>query len=594
MKQASYVKDILALRGPWKTALQPTACLKKQQSKSFHALPVRASQRMKDAWMDNGCLQSLVLPPNSKLQIMWSVIGSLFIVWDLITIPLELFDIQHMINFLVTVGKFSFEYWVIDMPLHLIFGVEIDGRLHGGLRAVQYGYFRSWFTIDCIVISVDAALIALQDIQGTIALVLRQEVKNIGHDRLGYLPEKLELFKQLVTDTPLQDPLLQVRDLKSKQGCTDAQPLYRMEPEGGDQAVYDGTRGLYQSQQGSHFNQNCGDYPTNALTMPLARRHENATQPDNRNQTTTGNHPKSLAESSPVRSARYLRTLRLLRLIRLLRVAKLQQELTLLANNFLSAYAFMVMKVVSGLLMILAVNHLIACCWYGLARWTLEESSGGSWLTNAGVDTEDFANAYAFSIHWSLTQFTPATNNIAPVNFYERFFAVWVILLAMGTFSSFISSITTTVSTMRASRAEEFKNHSLLVRFFTERNLSVDLFGKVSENLKKQGAYGIRLRETDVRLLKGVPDRLKVVLHEEMFKSSLMSLGFWRHWRHPDDEAFCRQVCHLAMQEHVATPGADAFTPGQECEEVYIIEAGSMNLGPLLNLALVLFQLLEA
>ena len=44
-----------------------------------------------------------------------------------------------------------------------------------------------------------------------------------------------------------------------------------------------------------------------------------------------------------------LRTLRLLRLLRLLRVAKLQQALTLLANRFLSAHAFMVMKVVAGL-----------------------------------------------------------------------------------------------------------------------------------------------------------------------------------------------------------------------------------------------------
>lgn len=43
-----------------------------------------------------------------------------------------------------------------------------------------------------------------------------------------------------------------------------------------------------------------------------------------------------------------LRTLRLLRLLRLLRVAKLQQALTLLANRFLSAHAFMVMKVVAG------------------------------------------------------------------------------------------------------------------------------------------------------------------------------------------------------------------------------------------------------
>ena len=38
----------------------------------------------------------------------------------------------------------------------------------------------------------------------------------------------------------------------------------------------------------------------------------------------------------------------MLRLLRLLRVAKLQQALTLLANRFLSAHAFMVMKVVAG------------------------------------------------------------------------------------------------------------------------------------------------------------------------------------------------------------------------------------------------------
>ena len=50
---------------------------------------------------------------------------------------------------------------------------------------------------------------------------------------------------------------------------------------------------------------------------------------------------------------------------------------------------------------------------------------------------------------------------------------MWVILLAMGTFSSFISSITATVSTLRASRSEQFKHHSSLVRFFNERQLAL-------------------------------------------------------------------------------------------------------------------------
>ena len=35
------------------------------------------------------------------------------------------------------------------------------------------------------------------------------------------------------------------------------------------------------------------------------------------------------------------------------------------------------MKIVSGLLMILAVNHVIACCWYGLGKWPLGDSIQG-------------------------------------------------------------------------------------------------------------------------------------------------------------------------------------------------------------------------
>ncbi|CAE7421219.1 per1 [Symbiodinium pilosum] len=258
-------------------------------------------------------------------------------------------------------------------------------------------------------------------------------------------------------------------------------------------------------------------------------------------------------EGSPVRSARYLRTLRLLRLLRLLRVAKLQQELTLLANNFLSTYAFMVMKVVSGLLMILAVNHIIACCWYGLGRWMLR--------------LQLQSRALGLSV----------TASSLCIDSAGRFFAVLVILLAMGTFSSFISSITTTVSTLRSAREEQFKKHSFLVRFFNERNLSIELYGKVNDILRKQGAYDIRLKEDEVQLLSGVPERLKVHLHEEMFLLPLMSLRIWRYWKNEDDEPFFWQVCHLAMCEHIATPGQDAFMPGTECGQVYIIEAGSMG-----------------
>ena len=43
------------------------------------------------------------------------------------------------------------------------------------------------------------------------------------------------------------------------------------------------------------------------------------------------------------------------------------------------------MKIVSGLLMILAVNHVIACCWYGLGKWPLGDSIQGLCILGSHV-----------------------------------------------------------------------------------------------------------------------------------------------------------------------------------------------------------------
>ncbi|OLQ09306.1 hypothetical protein AK812_SmicGene7098 [Symbiodinium microadriaticum] len=114
----------------------------------------------------------------------------------------------------------------------------------------------------------------------------------------------------------------------------------------------------------------------------------------------------------------------------------------------------------SYLALMLAVNHLIACFWcpllawynllYGIGVWSKDSRLRDSnWLERSDVDEHRGR---------SLTQFTPSTNPIAPANTWERFFAIWVILLAMA------CSVAACV---------------LPPEFFMERNLSVDLFTKV-------------------------------------------------------------------------------------------------------------------
>ena len=53
------------------------------------------------------------------------------------------------------------------------------------------------------------------------------------------------------------------------------------------------------------------------------------------------------------------------------------------------------------------------------------------------------------SLHWSLTQFTPSTQNIAPQNAPERCFAIVVLLAGLMTLSSFVSGVTNAVQTLR-------------------------------------------------------------------------------------------------------------------------------------------------
>lgn len=63
--------------------------------------------------------------------------------------------------------------------------------------------------------------------------------------------------------------------------------------------------------------------------------------------------------------------------------------------------AFNIHKFLPGLTMILAINHIIACCWYGIGSLSFD---GKSWILLAEIESAGFAEAYAASIHWALTQ----------------------------------------------------------------------------------------------------------------------------------------------------------------------------------------------
>lgn len=119
----------LQMRKAWTIGLQEASLLHRNRNYRISNHASNSTLRMRDVLKDPSILQSCVLGPRNFIQLIWSFAGSLFILWDLITIPLQLFDIPAFIRFLENFGMVTFIFWILDMPTHLIFGREIKGKV---------------------------------------------------------------------------------------------------------------------------------------------------------------------------------------------------------------------------------------------------------------------------------------------------------------------------------------------------------------------------------------------------------------------------------------------------------------------------------
>lgn len=86
---------------------------------------------------------------------------------------------------------------------------------------------------------------------------------------------------------------------------------------------------------------------------------------------------------------------------------------------------------------------------------------------------------YTTSLHWSLTQFTPASMEVVPTNAPERTYTSCVIIFALVIFSSFVSAITGSVTALQQARERSLRNQMLLRRYLSERGVSTALVFRI-------------------------------------------------------------------------------------------------------------------
>merc|ERR1719221_2599538 len=102
-----------------------------------------------------------------------------------------------------------------------------------------------------------------------------------------------------------------------------------------------------------------------------------------------------------------------------------------------------------------------------------------NWVDVGGVAGSDVFYLYATSLHWSLTQFTPASVDISARNPWERLFSVLVLLFAMLVFSSMVASITSAMAALRSLQGNQMRQFWLVRRYLRQRRICSSLSKRI-------------------------------------------------------------------------------------------------------------------
>ena len=203
--------------------------------------------------------------------------------------------------------------------------------------------------------------------------------------------------------------------------------------------------------------------------------------------------------------------LRLVGFVRLSRTVGIYRYLNVVIAYIRSGVLQTLFRMLVKLAFIALINHWIACGWVLLGLRT-----DVGWMQMSSTAGQSDAYIYTTSLHWSLTQFTPAATNIQAHTAVERIYSICVILFALIVFSSFVSSLTTSMQSLHAAQAARESQELELRSFFVENNVTAELGTQISKFLTKYYfSHTKRTHESDFKFLESLPGYMRRQLREE-------------------------------------------------------------------------------
>ncbi|CAE7449802.1 Kcnh6 [Symbiodinium pilosum] len=284
----------------------------------------------------------------------------------------------------------------------------------------------------------------------------------------------------------------------------------------------------------------------------------------------------SQGSTDPGSVNRLLRSLRVVRTVRLLRLVKLKRILAMIKDRITSEAVFILVNICRMIVMLLLVNHFIAATFYLIG--SLGEPQR-NWLDeyNMQKSQADLFFRYSTSLHWSLTQFTPASMDVHPQNVAERCFAIMVLIAGLVLFSSFISSITGSMSQLRNMQADKSKQFWLLRRYLKQQKVPMDLCFRVLRYIEYATSTSHdRVPEGRITILSALTEQLR------------NELTFYTHYRnlkkHPVfhqvagmNEAILNRMSGQTLSSVDLAAGDPLFSLVDASRHMFFIETGGIR-----------------
>jgi len=296
-------------------------------------------------------------------------------------------------------------------------------------------------------------------------------------------------------------------------------------------------------------------------------------------------------ENESVVPAAYIRTFKIVRVFRLAgvtRVRNLHGILDRLGNSYhvilVKAFTGSLYNICKFALALVWVNHTIACFWCFLGREDPRGSvsdTGFTWMDTGDGLAWAYSHSgrlyqYTTAFHWALTQMTPGSMQVFPVNSVERIFNIICLIGGLLVFSALVSAISASAAQLKIDMQGHSREMERLIRFLHRSHIEPELRMQVCKQIRVKLVQRRPEVIKDLSVLGLLSLSLRHALQLALCNPHLLEHPLL-HFLSIADAAMWEEICMRCAHFSVLVKRDSLFVFGAEAEGIYFVVRGPLS-----------------